>query len=88
MKTADTTKDRGIVREHVAGRGWLRRLVRLLCRWRYGVRGAIKPPLNWNRANSVRYRIRYKVWKIEERIYQWSGLPDEWWKAVTGKPNR
>jgi hypothetical protein len=64
--------------------GCLRRFVRLLCRWRYGVRGAIKPPLNWNRAYSLRYRIRYRIWQWEERVYKWTGLPDEWWSKVYG----
>lgn len=58
------------------------RFVRLLMKWRYGVRGAIKPPLNWNRANSLWYRWRYRCWLVEEKIYQRTGLPDEWWEWV------
>jgi len=59
------------------------RLVRLLYRWRYGVRGGIKPPLNWHRARYCPiYRWRYQAWVIEERIYQWTKLPDEWWAWV------
>ena len=63
------------------------RLVRLLMLWRYGVRGAIKPPLNWNRANSLWYRWRYRCWLVEEKLYRRTGLPDEWWASVRG-PNQ
>lgn len=66
---------------------YLKRLVRLLCRWRYGVRAGIKPPLNRNRAFSIRYRICYRIWQVESRVYQWSGLPDDWWEwAITPEP--
>lgn len=56
--------------------------IRSLYRLRYGVRGGIKPPINWNRANSLLYRWRYRCWLIEEKIYHWTGLPDEWWAAM------
>ena len=67
---------------------WLWRWVRLLMKWRYGVRGAIKPPINWNRANSLWYRWRYRCWLIEEKLYQRTGLPDEWWQWVRGKEQK
>lgn len=63
------------------------RFVGLLMLWRYGRRGAIKPPLNWNRANSLWYRWRYRCWQIEENLYRLTGLPDEWWASVRGPNN-
>jgi len=60
-------------------------LIRFLYKLRYGVRGAIKPPLNWNRANSLWYRWRYRAWCVESAIYKWTGLPDEWWSKVWPK---
>lgn len=61
---------------------WLWRVVRRWMKWRYGVRGAIKPPINWNRANSRWYRWRYCAWKVENVIYAKTGLPSEWWQSV------
>ena len=60
-------------------------ILRLWFRFRYGVRGAIKPPLNWNRTNSRWYRWRYFCWKIEDGLYHRTGLSDEWWRSVTGR---
>lgn len=65
----------------------MKTIIRLLYRLRYGVRGAIKPPLNWNRMNSRWYRYRYRVWRIEARIYDWTGLPAQWWESVSGEKN-
>ncbi|HYB97562.1 MAG TPA: hypothetical protein VEC57_00315 [Candidatus Limnocylindrales bacterium] len=62
-------------------------VVRFLYRLRYGVRGAIKPPINWNRANSRWYRWRYRVWRLDASIYEWTGLPELWWKSVRGEKN-
>jgi hypothetical protein len=63
----------------------VRRLVRLVYLWKCGVRGAVKPPINWNRTHSLAYRLRYRAWKIEDAIYRWTGLPNEWWRSVTGR---
>ncbi len=57
----------------------MKAMIRTLYKLRYGTRGAIKPPINWNRAHSVFYRWRYQIWRIEAAIYNWTGLPDEWW---------
>jgi hypothetical protein len=57
--------------------------VRSIYRARYGVRGAIKPPINWNRANSPLYRYQYFMWQIEDRIYNWTGLPKLWWAEMS-----
>lgn len=56
----------------------MRSIIRFLYRARYGIRGAIKPPINWNRANSLWYRWRYRMWHIEESVYRWTGLPRQW----------
>jgi hypothetical protein len=64
----------------------MKRFIRAIYLLRYGVRGAVKPPKNWNRAGSLAYRWHYCMWGLEDRIYTWTGLPDEWWKAVN-EPN-
>jgi len=40
----------------------------------YGVRGAVKPPLR----GCKYYSIRYKWYKVLDRIYTYSGLPERW----------
>ncbi len=59
-------------------------VMRAYMRWRHGVRGTIKPPINWNRANSPWYRWRYFCWRIEGAIYIRTGLTKEWWGEVYG----
>lgn len=54
------------------------RIVRLIMLQRYGIRGGIKPPLNVNRANSLSYRVRLQLWKLDDWLYRKTGLPEEW----------
>ena len=63
----------------------LKPVVQYVYRKRYGVRPYVKPLLNWNFINQPFYRWKYYFWIIEEDIYQWTGLPDEWWIRVVGK---
>jgi hypothetical protein len=63
-------------------------MVRLLLRWRYGVRGALKPPLGcwymhrqWTlsgRISNAWYRWRHICWRCDSWLYERSGLPEEW----------
>lgn len=65
---------------------WLWRLVRLLMKWRYGVRGALRPPIrhgicsfcDTQKQPGPLYRWRFFCWRIEARIYERTGLPHEW----------
>ena len=57
----------------------MKSIIRFIYRARYGVRGAIKPPINHGCAFTLRYRWNYFWWAKEASIYNWTGLPDEWW---------
>jgi hypothetical protein len=46
------------------------------CLFRYGVRGALKPPLGPH--NTPWKRWRYLCWAIDNRIYHSTGLPRRW----------
>ena len=57
----------------------LKPIVRSIYKARYGVRGRLKPPINWNRTNSAWYRYRFAMWRREHAVYRWTGLPERWW---------
>lgn len=63
-------------------------VLRFYMRLRHGVRGAIKPPINWNRTNSPWYRWRYRCWQVEARLYNATGLPDKWWSNRLDSPGK
>lgn len=64
----------------------MKTVIRRIYLYRYGCRGAIRPPLGhspysaptaWQR---LVYKYRVACWKLESRIYEWTGLPKEWAK--------
>jgi hypothetical protein len=73
------------------------RFVRLLMKWRYGVRGALKPPLGrWylhreqtlvGQIENLCYRWRHLCWRADSWLYQRTGLPDDWHRWMHG-PNK
>lgn len=52
--------------------------IKSLYRLKYGVRGALKPPLGPQRGFA--YFWKFIFWKAENAVYTWTGLPDEWFK--------
>lgn len=46
----------------------------------YGVRGAIKPPLG--PYNTPLRKARHRWWLVVNKLYKWSGLPEEWHRKV------
>lgn len=64
----------------------IRWLVRIAYRLRYGVRGALKAPVNKNCANTRWYRWRLRMVQIDAEIYEWTGLPDLWWERMGSRP--
>ncbi len=71
---------------------WLRGILCAYMFLRYGCRGALRPPvappLYWSVRFDTKlrrnwpsiwwYLWRRTCWRIEDRIYQWTGLPDRW----------
>ena len=64
----------------------MKNAIKRLYRYRYGCRGGLRPPLGhaphsdptaWQ---SITYQCRFIFWKVESRIYEWTGLPQEWAK--------
>jgi len=55
----------------------VRRFVASVLKRIYGVRGSLKPPLGGPHAGLL-YPVRYRAWKLTNRLYHWSGLPDQW----------
>ena len=51
---------------------------------RYGVRGALKPPLGPDQRRTISplrlawYRWRLLFWRADNALYQWCGIPSEW----------
>lgn len=64
------------------GPRYLRRVVQGIYRARYGVRGALKPPIrpmpNAPRWKRWTYPYRRIMWRAEDAIYRWTGLPEKW----------
>lgn len=67
----------------------MKKLVRWIYRKRYGVRGDLKPPLGWWRAGPcpslwrrASYQVRWWLWWVNSRVYNWTGLPQEWEKKM------
>jgi hypothetical protein len=62
----------------------LRVVIRFVYHARYGVRGALKPPLGFRPGSNPSllrrawYRFRHECWWIESKIYDWTGLPATW----------
>ena len=61
----------------------MKNIIRRIYLYRYGCRGALRPPLGhhpyfaptaWQR---IAYKSRFVFWKVESRIYEWTGLPQE-----------
>jgi len=69
-------------------------------RWRYGVRGAIKPPLGcWylhreqtlvGQIENLCYRWRHLCWRADSWLYQRTGLPEDWhrWMREPNDPDQ
>lgn len=67
-------------------------------KWRYGVRGAIKPPLGcWylhreqtlvGQIENLCYRWRHLCWRADSWLYQRTGLPEDWhrWMREPNQP--
>lgn len=66
----------------------MKRLIRSIYKLKYGVRGAIKPPTGHyylhreqsllGKLQNLNYKRKLYFWKLESRIYNWTGLPKEW----------
>lgn len=61
--------------------------------WKYGIRGALKPPIRpyalWHLPHNLQetvikffrtkwYHWRLFCWQYEQNVYNWTGVPDEW----------
>lgn len=60
-------------------------IVRILCQMRYGVRGALEPPITPSPFYEevpwpclAWYIWRRFVWIIDSKLYRFSGLPERW----------
>lgn len=69
-----------------------RSVVRCACRLRYGVRGALKPPISptcfYEEASLIQrtwYGWRCFVWGIDSKLYTFSKLPVQWDKHMRGR---
>jgi hypothetical protein len=62
----------------------MKHLIKKLYRWKYGCRGGLRPPAgfgpfaNPSIAEQIAYQYRRACWRLESRIYDWTGLPQEW----------
>lgn len=64
----------------------LRYIVALVFRAIYGVRGGLRPPLGGPAAGRL-YPLRHAAWRVLNRLYSWSGLPEQWhrWRETAGR---
>jgi len=54
----------------------MKTILYIIFKYTYGIRGSIKPPLG----GTPFYHIRYDIWRIISRLYDYSGLPETWQK--------
>lgn len=56
--------------------------IKAIMRLIYGVRGGIKPPLGPMAGThaDIGYRVRFWWWVRVQRLYVWTGLPEDWHK--------
>ena len=63
----------------------MRHLIAMVLKNQYGIRGGLKPPLGkWHPtlAEKLSYSIRFRVWKLMDALYTYSGLPKQWHQWV------
>jgi len=64
-------------------------ILRFIMKVRYGTRGGLKPPLNYGFMRRWPFWYRWQVfcWKVDNKLYTLTGLPEDWMRWVLNTDN-